>query len=288
MAYPIYMTIGNIPKSIHRKPLQLAQILIGYIPTTKLLGLTNKSGRRRAVANLFHACMCDVLQPIVVPGESGVAMKSGDGVWRRCHPIFANFIGDYPEQALVTCTFSGQCPKCNISPGDLGEYQTFSPCLHQLAIDTYHLADEEVRVFHAACTNAGLKPVYRPFWESLPFADIFVSITPDILHQLLQGMMKHLINWLVSVFGPTEIDACSRTMPPNHNIMFFAKGITCLSHVSGHEHKKMCSLLLGLIVDLPIPGGPDSTRLMHTVRSLLDFLYLAQYQCHSHNTLDLL
>ena len=70
--------------------------------------------------------------------------------------------------------------------------------------------------------------------------------------------------------------------------MFFAKGITCLSRVSGHEHKKMCSLLLGLIINLPIPGGPDSTRLVHAVRLLLDFLYLAQYQCHSCNTLDLL
>ena len=288
MAYPIYIMIGNILKSICCKPSRLAQILIGYIPTSKLLGLTNKTGQHQAVANLFHACMHDVLQPIIGPGGSGVAMKSSDGVWCRCYPIFANFIGDYPEQALMTCTFSGQCPKCNVSPSDLGEYQTFPPCLCQLAIDTYHLADEDVRVFHAACTNVGLKPIHRPFWESLPLANIFISITPDILHQLLQGMMKHVINWQVSIFGPTEIDACSRTMPPNHNIMFFTKGITCLSYVTGHEHKKMCSLLLGLIVDLPIPGGWDSTRLMHTMRSLLDFLYLAQYQCHSCKMLDLL
>ena len=215
-------------------------------------------------------------------------MKSGDGVWRRCHPIFANFIGDYPEQALVTCTFSRQCPKCNVSPGDLGEYETFSPRLPQLAIDTYRLANEEVRVFHAACANAGLKPIYCPFWVSLPFADIFVSITPDVLHQLLQGMMKHMINWLVSIFGPTEIDARCCAMPQNHKTMVFSKGITTLSRVSGHEHKKMCSILLGLIVDLPIPGGRDSTCLMRAARSLLDFVYLAQYQCHSSKTLKLL
>jgi Plavaka transposase len=34
MAYPVYMTIGNIPKDIRRKPSQCAQILIGYIPIT--------------------------------------------------------------------------------------------------------------------------------------------------------------------------------------------------------------------------------------------------------------
>jgi hypothetical protein len=35
-AYPIYMGIGNIPKDIRRKPSRSAQMLIGYIPTSKL------------------------------------------------------------------------------------------------------------------------------------------------------------------------------------------------------------------------------------------------------------
>ena len=264
----------------------MAQILLGYIPISKLLGLNNKAARRRAVANLFHACMRDVLHPIIAPGETGVAMKGGDGVWRRCHPIFANFVGDYPEQVLVTCTYRGRCPKCSVTPGELGEYQTFPPHLRQLAIDTYLLADEDTHAFHAACRNTGLKPVYHPFWESLPLADIFISITPDILHQLLQGIMKHLITWLVHTFGPTEINARCRAMPPNHKTMLFTKGITSLGRISGHEHKKMCCILLGLIVDLPIPGGWDSTRLMRAVRALLDFLYLAQYQCHTRETID--
>ncbi|KAN0103997.1 hypothetical protein V8E52_011427 [Russula decolorans] len=285
-AYPIYMTIGNIPKSIRRKPSQMAQILIGYIPTTKLTGLTNQAARCRALANLFHACMRDVLHPIIGPGRTGVAIKSGDGVWRRCHPIFANFVGDYPEQALVTCTFSGQCPKCKVTPDELGEYETFGPRLCQPAIDAFRLADGEVHVFHAACRNVGLKPIYHPFWESLPLADIFIAITPDVLHQLLQGTMKYLVKWVVRIFGPTEINARCRSMPPNHKTKLFTKGITSFSYISGHEHKKMCSILLGLVVDLPIPGGWDSTRLVCAVRGLLDFLYLAQYQCHTSETLD--
>jgi hypothetical protein len=286
MAYPIYLTIGNIPKNVRRKPSQMAQMLIGYIPTSKLLGITNKAARRRAVANLFHACMRLVLHPIKVPGETGVKMMCGNGVWRRCHPILASFIGDYPEQALVTCTYNGRCSKCLVSPDELGEYKPFPPRLQSLATDTYLLSDDEVRIFHAACRNAGLKPVYHPFWESLPHTDIFLSITPDILHQLLQGVLKHLIGWLVSVYGPAEIDARSRAMPLNHKTMQFPKGITSLSRVSGHEHKKMCALLLGLVVDLPIPGGWDPTRLVRAVRALLDFLYLAQHQCHTTETID--
>jgi hypothetical protein len=206
-AYPIYMTIGNIPKDIQQKPSRLAQLLIGYIPTTKLEGVTNKATRCRALENLFHTCMHTVLGLISSYGETGVAMMSGNGIWRRCHPIFTIFVGNYPEQALVTCTYNGRCPKCRITPGQLGEYQTFPRLVQNTALDTYLLANGNVPTFQQACCEAGLKPVYHPFWESLLLANIFLSITPDILHQMLQGVMKHLIKWLVRVFGPREINA---------------------------------------------------------------------------------
>ena len=74
------MTISNIPKSLCSKPLQLAQVLIGYIPISKLHGLSNKAAQYQAVANLFHIYMCDVLHPIVMPGESGIPIISGDSL----------------------------------------------------------------------------------------------------------------------------------------------------------------------------------------------------------------
>jgi len=115
MAYPVYMTIGNIPKNICHKPSRLAHILIAYIPTSKLLTMTDKSAWCRAVGNLFHTCMRNVLCPIAKAGKSGVPMMSGNSVWYCCHLIFANFVGNYPEQGLVTCTFFGRCPKCIVT-----------------------------------------------------------------------------------------------------------------------------------------------------------------------------
>jgi hypothetical protein len=285
MAYPVYFTIGNIPKRIRRKPSYHAQLLIAYIPTTKLECMTNKAARRRALANLFHGCMQDVLAPITSCGEDGVPMMSGDGIWRRCHPIFAVYIGDYPEQVLVTCTYSGHCPKCKVTPDQLGEYETYPSRDHHSAIGTYRLADDSIRTFYLACREAALKPVFHPFWDDLPLADVYQSVTPDVLHQLLQGVMKHLISWLTRIFGPTEIDARCRALPPNHHIMLFPKGITSRSRVSGLEHKNMCRILLGLIVDLPVPGGQVSSRVVKAVRALLDFLYVAQYPSHTTDTL---
>ena len=185
MAYSVYLTIGNIPKDICRKSSRHAHILIGYIPSTKLAGIGNKTAQCRALANLFHACMGAILEPINYYGEMGVPMMSGNGVWWRCHPILAAFVGDYPEQALVTCTYNGRCSKCKVPRDQLGEYETFPSRVQSAAINTYHLADGDVRTFHCACKDAGLKPIYHPFWEKLPLADIFLSITPDILHQML-------------------------------------------------------------------------------------------------------
>lgn len=287
MAYPVYLTIGNIPKDIRCKPSRHAQILIGYIPITSFQGITNKAARRRAQANLFHACMRKVLAPITPYGETGIAMMSADGEWRRCHPIFAIFVGDYPEQALVTCTYNGRCSKCQVSRFELGEYQAFPSRVHSEAIEIYSLPDDNVHHFRRTCRKAGLKPVDRPFWQFLPFADIYQSITPDVLHQLLQGIVRHLVSWLSSpiVFGSNNIDARCRILPLNHSVAVFTKGITTLSRVSGKEHKNMCRILLGLIIGLPLPGGQLPSRIIKAVRAILDFIYLAQLPSHTSDTL---
>jgi hypothetical protein len=77
-------------------------------------------------------------------------------------------------------------------------------------------------------------------------------------------------------------------IPPNHHLFLFTKGITTLSCMSGHEHKKMASILLGLIVDLHVPGGSDSMCIIKAVCMLVDFLFLAQYESHTSDTLTLL
>ena len=134
------------------------------------------------------------------------------------------------------------------------------------------------------------RPVYHPFWKSLPYSNIFISVTPDILHQLHQGVVKHIVAWITDrkAFGPVEINTRCHYLPPNHNIRAFPKGLTALSRVSGQEHKDMCRILLGLIVDLPLPGGHSPHRLINAVRAMLDFLYLAQYASHTVATLQLL
>lgn len=225
-----------------------------------------------------------LMEPLREAGLHGVNMTSGDGVTRRCHPLFAVFVGDYPEQCLVTLVKYGDCVVCPTARDDLGE-TGHTPRMRDFeqVLDALDLGppDGDPEVFMAACMEAGIRPVARPFWYGLPYANIFAAITPDILHQLAQGAMKHLVKWLKTIFGAHEIDSRCAALPPNHNLRRFANGITGLKRVSGSEHRDMCRILLGLVVDIPLPQGLSPVRLVRAVRALLDFFYLAQYPVHS-------
>lgn len=179
-----------------------------------------------------------IVAPLREAGVEGVPMTSGDGVERRCHPILAVYVGDYPEQVLVTGTYTGDCPICECPHDDLGSYPNTSRRrdINAMfdALGKFGTAD-----YNKVCDAAGIKPVQHPFWENLPYVDIYRTITPDLLHQLYQGVVKHVLSWITSIVREDEVDARVRRLPPNHSIRIFHKGITSLSRVTGTEHKQM-------------------------------------------------
>ncbi|KAJ3989298.1 hypothetical protein F5890DRAFT_1570502 [Lentinula detonsa] len=287
--YPVYMTLGNIPKELRRKPSRRAYVLLGYLPTTSLEHIKNAASRRCSLANLFHTCMRTILNPLEDAGTTGLVIASGDGVKRHGHPIFAAHIGDYPEQVLVSCCISGHCPRCTIPRQRIGENTEPHPLRHLRSIlNALQMIDNDAAAFVKACQDAGVKPVFEPFWACLPYSNVYLAITPDILHQLYQGVFKHMKTWVIEAYGAHEIDTRCRRLPPNHNVRIFMKGISALQRVSGAEHAQISSFLLGLVVEAPLPDGMSSLRLVRCLRGLVDFLYLSQYPVHSTSTLGLL
>ncbi|KIK49783.1 hypothetical protein GYMLUDRAFT_106209, partial [Collybiopsis luxurians FD-317 M1] len=109
-------------------------------------------------------------------------------------------VADYPEQCLVTCTKYGTCPKCLLKAGDLqlatpGERRIQRWTLKIIQKARLNESRKDTGV-HALCMEsdvAGGK--YDPFWVGFPLVDINRCIAPDILHQLYQGVLKHLVSW---------------------------------------------------------------------------------------------
>ena len=287
-AYPIYLTIGNIPKEIRRKPSCRAYVLLGYLPTSRLEHITNKASRRRVLANLYHAAVKRILLPLEHLGIVGINMATGTGEVHRNHPIFACFVGDYPEQIQATGAITMECPECPEHRDHMGDTPTGKTSYRNLEAVLKALSsfDNDPGGFLRACKDAHVKPIIDPFWKDLPYVNIFQSITPDVLHQLYQGILKHIISWLIQVFGAAEIDARCRRLPPSHSIRLFMKGISHLSRVTGQEHDQISRFILGIVVGIPLPGGISAAPLICSLRAILDFLYLAQYPIHTDDTLQ--
>ncbi|KAL1698916.1 hypothetical protein EV121DRAFT_284470 [Schizophyllum commune] len=298
-AYPLYMTIGNIPKEVRRKPSARAYILLGYLPTSGLKHITNLASRRRCLSNIFHACLKRITQPLKEAGLVGEDMPTADGKFRRCHPIYACYVGDYPEQVLVTCGMNGDCALCGERYDEL---ELFDRAAADGEREVHRHLESVLNVLHSVdrdgwygrCKAERIRPVAKPFWEELPFSNPYRAITPDVLHQLYQGVVKHLLSWLVDAYGPAEMDARCRRLPPNHNLRLFMSGISSLTHLTGQTHDEICRSLLGLIIDAPVhqPEGVRvvraGPRIVSAVRGILDFVYLAQYPVHSSESLLLL
>ena len=198
------MTIGNIPKEVHRKHSSCVYMLLGYLPTTHLEHITNKSQKQRVITNLYHAWISQIFEPLELAGVDGIWMSTGSGNLYRVHLILAAFIGDYPEQLLITLGLNGDCPWCKKDCNDLGEYDNDTKINTSVwdldeILDALHTFDMDASQFLQACASIWIKPIPCPFWLKLPFLYIYHSITPDVLHQMYQGIMKHVIQCIITI-----------------------------------------------------------------------------------------
>jgi hypothetical protein len=280
-AWPVYLTLGNISKALRRQPSSHSTILIGYLPVFKMDHILEKD-RSVEIYRLFHHSMHRILQPMEESGRRGIDVVCGDGVARSVFPILASYMADYPEQCLVACCKENRCPLCTVQPNERGDTGHVTVALRQpistlLALRGHEAGDSvATETFEAE----GLRRIYNPFWANLPHCDIFSSITPDILHQLHKGLFhSHLLDWCTSLIGEDELDARFKAMPGHPGLRHFKHGISGISQWTGKEFKAMEKVFLGAI------AGAMDKRVVIVARSVLDFIYYAQLQSHSTQTI---
>ncbi|KAH9075024.1 hypothetical protein EDB83DRAFT_2515877 [Lactarius deliciosus] len=102
---------------------------------------------------------------------------------------------------------------------------------------------------------------------------------------------RDIIQCLWSLFGDPELARDMVFTPERH---YTERDRTCRVYSDMHtgdwwwavqEHKEMCRILLGLIVDLPLPSGQVTSRIVRSIHALLDFLYLAQLPSQTTDTI---
>lgn len=223
--------------------------------------------------------MKSILEPLVAAGRDGVEMVCADGQIRRIFPILAAFIGDHPEQCLVACCAENRCPKCRVPANQRGSNTQF-PFRDQVQT-THTLHAQATEQYPPEFVADGLRPVFSPFWADLPHSDIFSCITSDILHQLHQGIFKdHLKKWCSTIAGKRDFDARFRAMPFHPGLRHFKEGISPIKQWTGADHKQLQRVFVSALV-----GTTPHHDVINAGRSLLDFIYLAQYHSHTDETL---
>ncbi|KAG1735953.1 uncharacterized protein EDB91DRAFT_1235852 [Suillus paluster] len=269
-AYPVYLTLGNLPRAIRWKPSQHACILVAYLSVSKMVGVElSKKQKSTCIQQLFHDSMRIVLEPLIEAGKSGVEVTGGDGKVRMVHLILACYVADYPEQCLVTCAEYGTCPKCEVDNSQMGNEDP-GPWRTQhktsKIIEAARANSTSISNFQERCKQDNISGGVRcPFWEGFPHCDIHMSITPDngwshlaqISGKERKDMGRILLGCIIGK-APSQMVACYRALLdfiyisqyPSHN----KDSLGYLQVALEQYHANKCILIdLGIRDHLNIP-----------------------------------
>jgi hypothetical protein len=254
-------------------------MLVGYLPVTKLECFTEKH-RSQAIYQLFHQCMKSLLEPLKTVGRDGMEMTCADGWVRRVHTILAAYVADFPEQCLVACCMENRCPQCLVPHRERGLPTWSDPRDQRKTTEILRQRAEGLKP--KAFISQGLRPV-KPFWDDLPYTNIFKCFTPDIHHQLHKGVFKdHFVSWSTEAVdgGSDEVDRRFQSMTTHPTLRHFKTGISLVSQWTGNEYKNMEKVFLGVI------AGAADESVIRAVRAVVDFISYTRFEVHTERSLE--
>ncbi|OBZ69084.1 hypothetical protein A0H81_10832 [Grifola frondosa] len=230
-AWLVYLTIGNIVKATRREVSSHATVLIGYLPVRKLDCFSDKT-RSAARYCLLHHCMRTILSSMVQAGAQGILMTCPDDFMHSIWSIVATY-------CLIACCMENWCPMCKVSPTCQGNHEAYPK--HDINKTMNLLIKQELKTH-----DPNSKDKFKSL--DLPFSDIFQWFIPDLLHQLHKEVFKdHLVKWCAVIISDEELDARFRVMSQTTELCHFKHGIFTISQWTGHEHKEMEKVFLGLM-----------------------------------------
>jgi hypothetical protein len=285
-AWPLYLSIGNIKSSVRNKPKNHTWVLVAYLPIARFLD--DKSIHTVLQSRLFHQCIELALKPLKETAQ-GVIMTDSLGAQRRCFPVLAAYLADYPEQLLVNAAAHNTSPTTWAFGRDLGNSRPSSPrgkyeILAMIAELERSVGSADIAAYETAAKLKGLNGVNRPFWREMRWYRPDLCVAPDILHGVHRFWRDHILKWVINLVGEEELDKRVKALQPEVGFRHFKDGISHLSQWSGREDRELQRILFAVVFG----SSSINANALQALRGIHDFIYLAQYTLHSEDTLGYL
>ncbi len=114
-AWPVYLTIGNIPKHVRKKPSANTVLLLALLPK---FSKGNNGASTRAG---FHKALTMVFEPLQKVFSTGLDLDCINSFIMFCFLRLTAWMADTPEQSLLTSLIGGFCPVCTAPKDCMGK-----------------------------------------------------------------------------------------------------------------------------------------------------------------------
>jgi len=121
-AWPVYITMGNLPSAWRNSPGSMAVLLLALLPISPKFSKSSKADQRQRKINADT--LQDVFELIFAPlqdvAHAGIAIDCADGKVRQCFPILSAWIADHMDNLALHGLKTKACPKCEVPTHELG------------------------------------------------------------------------------------------------------------------------------------------------------------------------
>ena len=242
-AWPLYISIGNISKELRREKCKRAWILAAMLP------IPSKDPGDGKIQDSWHDAIDIVLRPLKTVDVTGAGYEwdCSDGKRRRCYPVLAAWIADYPEHLLITKVRNGAYPMCEISKPEMG-HET-GPKIGKKR-DAVHYQQLLGRDAEDELEALNVRPTNNRLWD-YPLCDVYRLWQPDTLHQFYLGLAKTTIEWLMQYLERhglmNRFNKRFKSIPPYPEFYPFRKAYNEVSKWQGKEIRMILRFLVPAI-----------------------------------------
>ena len=279
-AWPVYITIGNLPLTRRKGPGSMA-VLLALLPLSRKFAQSSGHKLQRQInANTLQVLFEIIFESLRDTTLEGFPMDCCDGKIRRCFVILSGWNADQMENAILYGLETNPCPQCEIPP-----YKLATGANHHLArnYDKRNKHYERLDIKTGPNSFLGVERVAAPNLHM-----------PDLLHTIYLGLFKHMMDWIQRFLKKhlRQQAFCDAWKALPSYPRFYAPK-TANRGIAQWQGKEMRILVWCLLGVLTVAlRQPDTKQVQHFKYaltcdgSLLDFGMMAQYRTHPDETIQ--